>query len=184
MVSGRNVPDSTSLVPVSIHCRYWRSGIDDGNQTRIPLAICICKRLRVLHNSNMADLTNLFKATVKSIKSRNKTLNKDVGTDIKTNIFPKKKLQGDFEMKSKELVMQTNQLFCSSQSRFRTQHFLDVHLVLSISPCCKIKKDLCFTADVFEVHKTLVDQAKLKLTQLCTSRHSYLLCSCNTIPLL
>ena len=87
------------------------------------LAICICKRLRVLHNSNMADLTNLFKATVKGIKSRNKTLNKDVGTDIKTNIFPKKKIQGDFEMKSKELVMQTNQLFCSSQSRFRTQHF-------------------------------------------------------------
>ena len=55
----------------------------------------------------MADLTNLFKATVKGIKSRNKTLNKDASTDIKTNILPTKKIHGDFEAKSKELVIQT-----------------------------------------------------------------------------
>ena len=52
----------------------------------------------------MADVTNLFKATVKSIKSRNKNLKQDAGVDSKPNIFPSKKSHGDFESTSKDLV--------------------------------------------------------------------------------
>ena len=55
----------------------------------------------------MADVTNLFKATVKSVKSRNKALNKDAGAENKPNIFPAKRSQGDFEATSKELVIKT-----------------------------------------------------------------------------
>ena len=59
----------------------------------------------------MADVTNLFKATVKSIKSRNRNSVLDTGTDSKTNIFPSKKVHSDFESTSKELVIKRGERF-------------------------------------------------------------------------
>lgn len=53
---------------------------------------------------NMADITNLFKATIKTVKSRNKELNKDRSTNDKSHIFPSTKHRGEFETTSKEVV--------------------------------------------------------------------------------
>ncbi|WAR22410.1 STX18-like protein [Mya arenaria] len=53
---------------------------------------------------NMADLTNLFKATVKTVKSRNKGLRKSSDKDEASQIFPQSKNRGEFESTTKEVV--------------------------------------------------------------------------------
>lgn len=53
----------------------------------------------------MADVTNVFKATVKALRTRKKATG-DVTKNSQTftNILPSSKLKGDFEKKSKEVV--------------------------------------------------------------------------------
>lgn len=53
----------------------------------------------------MADVTNVFKATVKALRTRKKVTG-DVSKNSQTftNILPSSKLKGDFEKKSKEVV--------------------------------------------------------------------------------
>ncbi|OWF49507.1 Syntaxin-18 [Mizuhopecten yessoensis] len=62
----------------------------------------------------MADVTNLFKATVKTVKSRNKVLgdftNGGKKNNSSTSIFPVSKLKGDFEQKAKEMVASITRL--------------------------------------------------------------------------
>ncbi|XP_063434685.1 syntaxin-18-like isoform X1 [Mytilus trossulus] len=57
----------------------------------------------------MSDVTNLFKATVKTIKSRNK-ISKENGKKEMTNIFPATKQRSDFENTAKGLVSTITQL--------------------------------------------------------------------------
>ncbi|CAC5396004.1 STX18 [Mytilus coruscus] len=57
----------------------------------------------------MSDVTNLFKATVKTIKSRNK-ISKENGKKEMTNIFPVTKQRSDFENTAKGLVSTITQL--------------------------------------------------------------------------
>ncbi|CAG2191800.1 STX18 [Mytilus edulis] len=57
----------------------------------------------------MSDVTNLFKATVKTIKSRNK-ISKENGKKEFTNIFPATKQRSDFENTAKGLVSTITQL--------------------------------------------------------------------------
>ncbi|XP_052772741.1 syntaxin-18-like [Mya arenaria] len=52
----------------------------------------------------MADLTNLFKATVKTVKSRNKGLRKSSDKDEASQIFPQSKNRGEFESTTKEVI--------------------------------------------------------------------------------
>ncbi|XP_053407304.1 syntaxin-18-like [Mercenaria mercenaria] len=52
----------------------------------------------------MADVTNLFNATVKSIKSRNKAQGKGTRKDEKSSIFPAAKNRGQFETTAREVV--------------------------------------------------------------------------------
>ena len=56
----------------------------------------------------MADVTNVFKATVKALRTRKKVQG-DVTQKPKafTNILPSTKNKGDFERKSKEVVSKT-----------------------------------------------------------------------------
>lgn len=51
----------------------------------------------------MSDVTNLFKATVKTLKSRNKIF-KESEKKVFTNIFPTSKQKSDFETTAKGLV--------------------------------------------------------------------------------
>mgnify|MGYP007091766463 CR=1 FL=1 len=52
----------------------------------------------------MAEITKLFKATVKTVKSRNKDLHRERYKDDKPSIFPATKHRGEFETTSKEVV--------------------------------------------------------------------------------
>lgn len=54
----------------------------------------------------MADVTNLFKATVKALKSRNKALNEN-SADVASRILHNKKQESEFESKAKNLVRLT-----------------------------------------------------------------------------
>ncbi|KAK3597764.1 hypothetical protein CHS0354_006122 [Potamilus streckersoni] len=58
----------------------------------------------------MADITNLYKALVKSIKTRNKNVNEGKSEVKGNHIFPVSKHQGDFESRSKEMVMALSKL--------------------------------------------------------------------------
>ncbi|XP_060072961.1 syntaxin-18-like [Ylistrum balloti] len=62
----------------------------------------------------MADVTNLFKATIKTVKSRNKVLGDFANGGKKNNssnsIFPASKQKGDFEQKAKEMVSNITRL--------------------------------------------------------------------------
>lgn len=63
----------------------------------------------------MTDVTNLFKATVKTLKSRKKILT-GKNDAVTTEILPVSKQRCDFEMKAKELVniyvcMHANRVF-------------------------------------------------------------------------
>ncbi len=51
----------------------------------------------------MMDVTNLFKATVKAVKSRNKILGEGIDND-KSTILTSKRKRGDFEVKAKDVV--------------------------------------------------------------------------------
>lgn len=57
----------------------------------------------------MTDVTNLFKATVKTLKSRKKTLN-GKNDAVTTEILPVSKQRCDFEMKAKELLSSITKL--------------------------------------------------------------------------
>lgn len=50
----------------------------------------------------MADISNVFKATVKAINSRNKSLNESHSAE--TSSILNKKQRGDFEVKARSLV--------------------------------------------------------------------------------
>lgn len=64
----------------------------------------------------MADVTNVFKATVKALRTRKKATG-DVTKNSQTftNILPSSKLKGDFEKKSKEVVCT---LYCDYEQNF------------------------------------------------------------------
>ena len=51
----------------------------------------------------MADVTNVFKATVKALKSRNKALSEINNEEVSTQAATKRE-RSDFEVKAKELV--------------------------------------------------------------------------------
>ena len=53
----------------------------------------------------MADISNLFKATIKSVRSRNKAVNKVLNKDDKSSILPISKHRGQFEATAREVVM-------------------------------------------------------------------------------
>ncbi|ESO95012.1 hypothetical protein LOTGIDRAFT_117319 [Lottia gigantea] len=55
------------------------------------------------------DVTNLFKATVKSVKSRNKAIGENAVND-KQNILSRSRQKGDFESKAKEVITNITQL--------------------------------------------------------------------------
>ena len=54
----------------------------------------------------MADVTNLFKATVKTLRVRQKSLsnNHSVHSDAGANIFPHTKTRSNFAVKAKDVV--------------------------------------------------------------------------------
>lgn len=56
----------------------------------------------------MADITNVFKATVKAVKSRQKSQGNGPRGDVLTNILPTSKHRGDFETKAGEVVRNIN----------------------------------------------------------------------------
>ncbi|GFS00494.1 syntaxin-18 [Elysia marginata] len=58
----------------------------------------------------MADVTNVFKATVKAFKSRNKALNEINGEEILSTPTATKKERSDFDVKAKELVKTISKL--------------------------------------------------------------------------
>ncbi|KAL3864487.1 hypothetical protein ACJMK2_006166 [Sinanodonta woodiana] len=58
----------------------------------------------------MADITNLYKAVVKSIKTRNKNVSEDKSEVKGNHIFPASKHRGDFESRSKEMVSALSKL--------------------------------------------------------------------------
>ena len=62
----------------------------------------------------MADITNLFSATIKTIKTRHKAQGKATKKDEKHPIFPATKHRGQFETTAKEVVCNTfsRLLFC------------------------------------------------------------------------
>lgn len=52
----------------------------------------------------MADVTNLFKATVKAVKSSNKLQKDSTHDQTQNSIFPAVKQRGDFESKARDVV--------------------------------------------------------------------------------
>lgn len=59
----------------------------------------------------MADVTNVFKANVKAVKSRQKLHDQKTNTSSKSNILPTAKQRGDFETKARNLVREYHSLF-------------------------------------------------------------------------
>lgn len=58
----------------------------------------------------MADVTNVFKANVKAVKSRQKLHDQKTNTSSKSNILPTAKQRGDFETKARNLVISITKL--------------------------------------------------------------------------
>ena len=52
----------------------------------------------------MADITNVFKATVKAVRSRSKAVGDGSAGDSVTNILPTSKNRGEFETKARDVV--------------------------------------------------------------------------------
>jgi hypothetical protein len=73
----------------------------------------------------MADITNVFKATVKAVKSRQ---GNGPGGDVITNILPTSKHRGDFETKARDVVIIHHYHYATLINERETRNFMLIFL--------------------------------------------------------
>lgn len=103
----------------------------------------------------MADVTNVFKATVKALRTRKKATG-DVTKNSQTftNILPSSKLKGDFEKKSKEVV----------QSISKLKDFLMEHRKAYVSTGSHLSAE---TSTMTDSERDQIDEEAEKVIHMC-----------------
>ncbi|CAH1797127.1 unnamed protein product [Owenia fusiformis] len=101
----------------------------------------------------MADITNLFKATVKAVKTRQKSQGLEID---KNHIFPHAKVKTEFSKKSKEVINSITQL----------RDFLQTHRKDYINPSSYIKSD---KSGMTDAERDQIDEDAQSFMKTCSA---------------
>ncbi|XP_062567522.1 syntaxin-18-like [Saccostrea cucullata] len=102
----------------------------------------------------MADITNVFKATVKALRTRKKFTGDGQKSQTFTNILPSSKHKGDFEKKSKEVV----------QSITKLKDFLLEHRKAYVSTGGHLSAE---TSSMTDTERDKIDEEAEKVIHMC-----------------
>ncbi|XP_061194915.1 syntaxin-18-like [Saccostrea echinata] len=102
----------------------------------------------------MADITNVFKATVKALRTRKKFTGDGQKSQTFTNILPSSKHKGDFERKSKEIV----------QSITKLKDFLLEHRKAYVSTGSHLSAE---TSTMSDTERDQIDEEAEKVIHMC-----------------